>query len=57
MYPSMCDSPDRSYSYYDLDDEREVEQCRFTWHWELKTGYRQYGDKGPFPNRNSPRSC
>ena len=57
MYPNMCSSPDHSYSYYDLSDEREVEQCRFTWHWEMKTGYRMYGDKGPFPNRNSPRSC
>ena len=57
VYPNMCGSTNSSYSYYDLNDEREIAQCRFTWHWELKKGYRQYGDKGPFPSRNNPRDC
>ena len=57
VYPNMCGSSDRSYSYYDLEDNHEVEQCRFTWHWELKDGSRQYGNKGPFPNRANPFNC
>ena len=57
VYPNMCGSTNSSYSYYDLNDEREITQCRFTWHWELKSGYRQYGDKGPFPDRHNPRDC
>ena len=55
VYPNMCGSTSSSYSYYDLSDEREIAQCRFTWHWEVKKGYRQYGDKGPFPNRQNPK--
>ena len=55
VYPMMCGSPDESYGYYNLEDKDEIAQCRFTWHWELKTGYRMYGDKGPFPSRENPR--
>ena len=53
----MCGTPDKSYGYYDLTDEREIAQCRFTWHWELKDGSRQYGEQGPFPNKDNPRNC
>ena len=37
-YPKMCHEVDDSYSYYDLEDENEIAQCRFTWNWELKSG-------------------
>ena len=37
-YPKMCGSVSDNYSYYDLEDENEIAQCRFTWNWELKSG-------------------
>ena len=57
VYPMMCGSPDESYGYYNLEDKDEIAQCRFTWHWELKDGSRQYGEQGPFPNKDNPRNC
>ena len=57
QYPMMCGEPEKSYLYYDLTDEDEIAQCRFTWHWELKNGNRMYGNKGPFPDRHNPRDC
>ena len=57
QYDKMCGTPDKSYGYYDLTDEREIAQCRFTWHWELKDGSRQYGEQGPFPSKENPRDC
>ena len=57
VYPTMCGEPEKSYLYYDLNDANEIAQCRFTWHWELKTAYRMYGTQGPFPDANSPRDC
>ena len=55
-YTKMCGTLEDSYHYYDLSNPSEANKCRFTWHWELKTGYRQYGEKGPFPNRDNPRT-
>ena len=57
VYDKMCDTVGNSYGYYDLADEAEIAQCRFTWHWELKDGSRQYGEQGPFPNKDNPRNC
>ena len=56
-YPLMCGEADKSYSYYNVSDADETAQCRYTWHWELKTAYRMYGTQGPFPDANSPRDC
>ena len=56
-YPLMCGEADKSYSYYNVSDADEIAQCRYTWHWELKTDYRMYGTQGPFPDRNTPRDC
>ena len=56
-YTKMCGSVDNSYSYYDLDDEKERAQCRYTWNWELKSGYREYAPAGPFPNSGNLQYC
>ena len=56
-YPLMCGEADKSYGYYNVSDADETAQCRYTWHWELKTDYRMYGTQGPFPDRNTPRDC
>ena len=56
-YTKMCGSVNDSYYYYDLEDEKEREQCRFTWNWELKSGEREYGTAGPFPNRKNMDYC
>ena len=56
-YPLMCGTTGEHYYYYDLEDEAEIAQCRFTWNWELKDGSRRYGSQGPFPNRNNPLTC
>ena len=56
-YPLMCGEADKSYGYYNVSDADETAQCRYTWHWELKTGFRVYGTQGPFPDRNTPRDC
>lgn len=56
-YTKMCGDSDESYGYYDLEDEAEREQCRFTWNWELKSTVRQYAAAGPFPNRYNMCYC
>ncbi|OAO16110.1 hypothetical protein AV274_2160, partial [Blastocystis sp. ATCC 50177/Nand II] len=56
-YTKMCGSVNNSYYYYDLEDEKEREQCRFTWNWELKSGEREYGTAGPFPNSGNMQYC
>ena len=56
-YTKMCGDSDESYGYYDLEDEAEREQCRFTWNWELKSTVRQYAAAGPFPNRYNICYC
>ncbi|KAM7453642.1 hypothetical protein BLSTO_05609 [Blastocystis sp. subtype 1] len=56
-YTKMCHTVDDSYLYYDLDDEREIAQCRYTWNWELKSGEREYAANGPFPNPDNRYYC
>ena len=57
VYPLMCGEADKSYGYYNLSNADEIAQCRYTWHWELKTAYRMYGTQGPFPNQSNPLNC
>ncbi|OAO11882.1 cysteine proteinase [Blastocystis sp. ATCC 50177/Nand II] len=56
-YTKMCHEVSDSYLYYDLEDERERAQCRFTWNWELKSGEREYAPNGPFPNSDNLQYC
>jgi hypothetical protein len=49
-----------TYWYYDMTEEKEVLQCRYTWNWEYDN---QYGstyatNDGPFPNSDTEEdSC
>ena len=56
-YTKMCGDVADSYLYYDLEDEKERVQCRFTWNWELKSGEREYAPTGPFPNSENQNYC
>ena len=56
-YTKMCGDVADSYLYYDLEDEKEIAQCRFTWNWELKSGSREYAPAGPFPNSGNLQYC
>ncbi|KAM7453708.1 hypothetical protein BLSTO_05540 [Blastocystis sp. subtype 1] len=56
-YTKMCSYVNDSYNYYDLNDERERAQCRYTWNWELKSGEREYAANGPFPNSENLQYC
>ena len=56
-YTKMCGDVADSYLYYDLEDEKERVQCRFTWNWELKSGEREYAANGPFPNPENRYYC
>ena len=56
-YPKMCGTTGEHYYYYDLEDEAERAQCRFTWNWELKDSINQYASAGPFPNRHNLDFC
>ena len=38
--------------YYDMSDDKEVNQCRFTWNWEMDDRLNTYGDD-PYPNENT----
>ena len=49
-YSSMCSTSSYSYWYYDMYDPVEVEQCRFTWNWEVDSPADVYAPAGPFPD-------
>ena len=58
-YDWICwplDYPDmgrlRTY-YYDMTNQREIDQCQFTWNWELGVSMKNNDKPGPFPNENS----
>ena len=56
-YPPMCSTTDAdNYWYYDMNDEKEVAQCRFTWNWEMGDTINVYAPTGPFPN-DSTENC
>ena len=53
-YPPMCSTTNSdNYWYYDMEDEKEVAQCRFTWNWEMGDTVNVYAPAGPFPNDNT----
>ena len=48
--PPMCKTGDETnYWYYDMNDEKEVAQCRYTWNWEYLVSPK-YTVSGPYPN-------
>ena len=54
IYPPMCSTTNAdNYWYYDMNDEKEVAQCRFTWDWEMGDTVNVYAPAGPFPNDNT----
>ena len=57
IYTKMCGTVNDSYFYYDLEDEKDTAQCRFTWNWELRDNQRQYAPAGPFPNKQNRDYC
>lgn len=51
--PPMCNPDDNTnYSYYNMGDERDIVQCRYTWNWEYKSSPK-YSTLGPYPNENT----
>lgn len=50
----MCGNISRSYGYYNLSDEKEMKQCRYTWNWELFDEFTQYSSNGPYPMEDTP---
>ena len=54
LYPTICSTSHvDNYWYYDMSDERDVAQCRFTWNWEMGSTLDVYAPSGPFPNANT----
>ena len=52
-YPTMCSTTNTyNLGYYDMTDEKDTKQCRFTWNWEMGDTLNTYGD-GPYPNSNT----
>ena len=50
IYPSLCSTINTdNLEYYDMSNNQEVNQCRFTWNWEMGDTFNTYGD-GPYPN-------
>ena len=50
----MCNPNDpNNYWYYDMTDEKEIAQCRYTWNWEYMIAPK-YTTVGPYPNDNTP---
>ena len=56
-YPSMCSTTRQdNYEYYDMTNQNETAQCRFTWNWEVGDTINVYAPAGPFPNERT-ESC
>ena len=36
-----------------MSDDKEVNQCRFTWNWEMDDRLNTYAPPGPYPNENT----
>ena len=53
-YLSICNpnAIDNRAHYYDMTSQRDIDQCQFTWNWEMN-GIRNNDKPGPFPNENS----
>ena len=56
-YPMICNpsaSENHKTYYYDMNNQTEIDQCQFTWNWEIG-GIKNNGYKpGPFPNDQTP---
>ena len=53
----MCSTTNAdNYWYYDMMNEKEIAQCRFTWNWEMGDTINVYAPAGPFPN-DSTEAC
>ena len=52
-YSPLCSDQRSSLWYYNLWDEEETAQCRFTWNWEMDDLNTVYAPQGPFPNSNT----
>ena len=56
-YPTMCSTTNAdNYWYYDMTDEKDTKQCRFTWSWEMGDTISTYAPPGPYPN-NQTEPC
>ena len=57
-YPPMCSTTSSAdnYWYYDMMNDDEIAQCRFTWNWEMGDTVNVYAPAGPFPN-DSTEDC
>ena len=56
-YPTMCSTTSRyNYWYYDMMNDDEIAQCRFTWNWEMSDTINVYAPAGPFSN-DSTEAC
>ena len=56
-YPPMCStSVADNYWYYDMMNDDEIAQCRFTWNWEMGDTINVYAPSRPFPN-DSTEAC
>ena len=53
LYDTMCSTTNvNNLGYYDMSNDKEVSQCRYTWNWEMGDTLNTYGD-GPYPNENT----
>ena len=54
-YPTMCDDSQYAdnYQYYDMADDADKAQCRFTWNWEMGNTNTNYAGHGPYPDMNT----
>ena len=52
-YQPMCSTTNsKNLWYYDMTDEMDTKQCRFTWNWEMGNTLDTYAP-GPYPNDNT----
>ena len=52
-YDTMCSTTNSdNLRCYDMSNDKEVNQCCFTWNWEMDDRLNTYGDD-PYPNENT----
>ena len=50
-YRTMCSTGyTDNYKYYDMNNEKDVGKCRYTWNWEMDDVVNVYAPSGPYPN-------
>ena len=53
-YPPMCSTSSAdNYWYYDMMNDDEMAQFRFTWNWEMSDTINVYAPAGPFSNNKT----